>query len=338
MKVAIICDSFGPTPDWVMQTLTDQGVEVVSEPCKDDADIIRTADAAEIIWLIGGGVTFTGEALNHLPDCVAIIRSGSGVDNVPVKDATAKNIAVINTPQATAGPVAEGTIALLLAAYRRVPLQDRLMRQGHWGQWEHWPHAPLQGQTLGLVGFGHIAKEVAKRMAGFGVQLIVSDPVIDEQTIESFGGIKVSMDDLLATADIISLHCPLNNATKDLINADAFKRMKPTAILINAARGPVVNHADLIEAMKNNQIAVAALDAYDQEPLPADDPVCQLDNVILHPHTTAHHSQIATVFRQLGAEAAIDLSQGVWPFSCVNRTHITPRIELRERDTETIAG
>jgi len=322
VKTAIICDAFGDTPDSLLDMVRAQGVDIEYLPCKTDQDIIDKASDADVLWLIGGGITFTPAGLEPLDQCKAIIRSGSGTDNVPVKAASARNIAVFNTPQATAGPVADGTCALILAAYRRIALQDRLMRKGDWGQWKHWPNAPLEGQTLGLVGFGHIAQQVVKRMRGFDMKMIASDPVIDADFMAKHGVEKVEFETVLRESDIISLHCPLNDHTRYMINRNTMAMMKPSAILVNAARGAVVHEGDLYEALKQNTIAVAALDAYETEPMPAGHPLTELDNVVLNPHSTAHHDRIAQDFRGLGAEIVVTLSRGEFPDSCVNRSAI----------------
>jgi len=331
--VTVVCDSFGDTPQWVVDDLAAQNIECRVDHVTDPQLIADRHADADCIWLCGGGVLMTPDTIAQLTNCTAILRSGSGTDNVPVEAATEAGIVVINTPKATAGPVADATVAMLMAAYRRIPAQDKLMRQGGWGQFmhEHWPNAPLEGQTLGLVAFGRIAQGVAKRMAGFDMRIVAADPFANPQTAADLGVELVELDTLFAESDIVSLHCPLIDSTHHLVNADRLKQMKSTAILVNMARGPVVQEAALVEALKSGTIAAAALDVFEVEPTTADNPLCQLDNVVIAPHCSAHTNRIAEDFRKASIESLIDLANGRWPESCVNQHKVQPRRELAAR-------
>jgi len=235
---------------------------------------------------------------------------------------------VINTPLAPAVPVAECAASLIVALDRRIAFHDRHVRAGEWLQAEQWPVGPLQGRTLGLVGFGQVARIVMQRLSGFEFNVLVHDPFVTAETVASAGATAVLLDELLAQADFISLHCPLNDSTRHLIDERALGLMRRTAFVVTTSRGDVVDERALAVALQNGTIAGAALDVYEKEPLPADSPLCQLENVVLMPHTSSHTQQTPDLFRRLGVDSIIALSEGRWPLSCVNRNAVKPKLNL----------
>lgn len=313
-------------PAWVIQTLRTSGIDIDFQQCDTPEDIVLLAGGADVLWTFATNPSFTAdawrqiilEALPGLRRCRVIIRSGSGTDNVPVPEASAKGILVANTPGATAEPVAEYAIALMLTVMRQVVFDARRVRHGDWSQ----PSAPsavsLMNKTVGLVGFGQIARLVARRLSGFDVQLLATDPAIDHGQLKRLGARAVTLEELLEQSDVVSLHCPLLASTRGLIGHAQFERMKRSAILINTARGGVVDEPALIQALKTRRIAGAGLDVLEREPPPSDHPLLHMDHVVVTPHIAAFSEQVLHDMWRLSVETIMDLAQGRRPRSCVN--------------------
>jgi glyoxylate reductase len=222
------------------------------------------------------------ELLDRMPRLRAVSNMAVGVDNVDVAECTRRGIPVGNTPGVLTDATADLTMALLLAAARRLPESARDARAGRWLTWSPagWLGADLRGATLGIVGMGKIGRAVAERARAFGINIVYTDSAPSPDAPGEF----LSLEDLLRTSDFVSLHCPLTSETRGLINASALQKMKPSAVLVNAARGPVVDTAALTRALATGQIAAAALDVTDPEPLPSDHPLYKLPNCLIVPH------------------------------------------------------
>jgi len=322
VKVALVDLDGQVVPDWVPPALQREGIELIIRQCNSREDLGQHAAEAEIVWLFGGHRVLQG-ALDVLPRCRAIVRTGSGTDNVPVEEATQRGIVVANTPSALSDAVSDHVIALLLALVRQLPKQDRSVRSGVFDQNLHRPLHSLCGRTFGLVGFGHIARDVARKLRGFGMKWLVHDPFVDPAALAAAGLQAASLDTLLAEGDFVSLHCPLTPATRHLIGERELRRMKSTAILINASRGPVIDEPALIRALAERRIAAAGLDVFEHEPLAADSPLLELDNVILTPHSASQSGDGMLPRWQASVETVLALAAGRWPPSCVNR-HVQP--------------
>ena len=326
-KVALVGLSGQTVPPWVADTLNQQGIEFVAHECVTRAELAHYAGDADIVWMFGACPAITAENLTALPRCGAIVRSGSGTDNVPVAEATQRNIVVVNTPAAVNEAVSDHAIGLLLAITRQIAVQDRAVRQGQWRlnlpalRWH------LHDQTLGLVGFGHIGRLVARKMSGFNMKILAYDPYLSGEQIESQGIYAAELDAVLSQSDFVSLHCPLTPQTHHLIGERELRLMKPEAILINTSRGPVVDEAALIKALAEGWIAGAGLDVLDPEPPDFNNPLFQLDNVVITPHIGGFSDETLENAWRLSLEAALDLAQGRWPRSVVNR-QVRPRWEL----------
>jgi D-3-phosphoglycerate dehydrogenase len=210
-----------------------------------------------------------------------------------------------------------------MSLVRQLPKQDRSVRAGVFDQNPHRPLQSLRGRTFGLVGFGHIARDVARKLAPFGLKWLVHDPYVEPAVLAAAGLDAASLDRLLAESDFMSLHCPLTPATRHLIGERELRRMKPTAILINASRGPVIDEPALIRALTERRIAAAGLDVFEQEPLAADSPLLHLDNVILTPHSASQSGDGMLPRWEASVETVLALAAGRWPPSCVNR-HVKP--------------
>jgi D-3-phosphoglycerate dehydrogenase len=260
----------------------------------------------------------TAETMARMPNCKIIARYGIGVDTIDLDAATAAGIIVTNNPTYCIDEVAEHTMALLLACARKVAFYDRLVRAGRWEVPPGKPIFRLTGSTLGLVGFGNIARQVATRAAAFGMRILFFDPFV-EQASAGIPAKKRELQDLLAEADFVSLHPPLVPQTRKLIDDAAFERMKPGAFLINCARGPIIDTEALVRALDQKTIAGCALDTLDPEPLPEAHPLRGRDNVILTPHA-AWYSEQAMAGLQAGAPGEVRRAlTGQWPVNVVNR-------------------
>ncbi len=271
--------------------------------------VIRGAEA-----LIAGGEFLTQGVINALPDLRVIARLGVGYDRVDIAAATSRSIPVTITPTANHEAVAEHAIALLMAVAKSIVFGDGQARAGLWPRFET---EPIRGKTIGILGLGRIGRSTATRAAALGMQVIATELDPDTAFVRDHNIELVGFDDLVARSDYLSIHCPLNEQTENVFAKDVFARMKPGSVLINTARGKIVVEADLIEALNRGPLRGAALDVFEQEPVAADNPLLQMDNVVVTPHLAGcdKFSQ-----RDMGIEAAdciIQLYQGRWPTGAV---------------------
>jgi D-3-phosphoglycerate dehydrogenase len=254
-------------------------------------------------------VTYTPihrQAMAALPDLQIVVRCGIGVDNVDLVAAGEHGIRVCNVPDYCWDEVADHTMALLLAAERKIDRQSNAVRGGRWdGIKGAMPIRGLQGRVLGIIGLGNIGRKVVPRARAFGLSVIAYDPYLKPEDARESGVIQVSLDELLAAADYISLHAPLTEKTYHIINAAALKKMKSTAYLINTSRGPLIDRLALLQALTDGHIAGAALDVVEDEPKGATD-LAQLPNVIFTPHT-AWYSERS--FHQLQRRSAEEIAR-----------------------------
>jgi D-3-phosphoglycerate dehydrogenase len=318
-KVALVDLDGHRCPDWVIEQLTQAGIELMVRQCNTKDEMAAHAADAEIVWLFGGNRVLHGGTFEVLPKCRAVVRTGSGTDNVPVDEATKRGIVVSNTPAVMADAVADHTITLLLSVVRKFPMLDRLMREGVFDQHLGRPLNTLQGKTFGLVGFGHIARQVLHKMRGFDMRWLVHDPFVSADTVAAHGAEPAALDTLMSESDFVSLHTPITSGTRKLIGEPQLRQMKRTAVLINAARGPVVDEAALIRALQEGWIAGAGLDCFEEEPPALDNPLLKMENVVLTPHSA---SQTAAGFEprwHASVDSVLKLAEHKWPASCVNR-------------------
>jgi glyoxylate reductase len=253
------------------------------------------------------------------PGLKVISNCAVGVDNVDVPAANARSIPVGNTPGVLTDATADFTFALLMAAARRVVEGERQVRSGGWKTWslDYMLGADFADATLGLVGFGRIGRAVARRAAGFGMRIIFSDPnpAAPEPGVDAA---QVDFETLLRESDFVSLHTPLNDETRGLMNATAFAKMKPTSVLVNTSRGPVVDQSALYDALLSKRIFAAALDVTVPEPLPTDSPLLTLDNCIVVPHIASASWQTRQKMSRMAAENLIAGLKGEHLPNCIN--------------------
>jgi glyoxylate reductase len=250
--------------------------------------------------------------LEAAPRLRVVSQMAVGYDNIDVPACTARGIAVGNTPGVLTETTADLAFALLLATARRLAEAEQDLRGGRWLTWSplQWTGPDVHSAVLGIVGLGRIGFEVARRAHGFQMEILYAGRNRNEAAEREFGAKHVELDTLLAASDFVSVHTPLNAETRTLFGAAQFAQMKPTAIFINTARGGVVDQAALVEALKAKQIAAAGLDVFEVEPLPLDDPLLQLPNVVLLPHIGSASLATRTRMAVLAAENLVAGLQG----------------------------
>ena len=300
-------------------------VEVRADTPAEFADGVRDADALMTSW----GMRIDQQIIEALDRCVVIGVSSVGVDMVDVEAATAAGIVVTNVPDVFIEEVADHAMMLLLDVARMTTTMSRLCAEGSW--YEGRPllsqRPRLFGQTLGLFGFGNVARCLARRAVPFGLRLIAYDPYVSELEMTGMGIEPVSFNELLEQSDYLSIHAPHNAETERAFDAGALARMKPTAILVNTARGSIVDEEALVQALREGVIAGAGLDVLAQEPPIPDNPLLRMENVVVTPHVASATTRMRPeTRRRAGREVAMVL-RGRWPMSCVNPT-VLPRVSL----------
>jgi len=305
------------------------GCEVVATQAADEDGLIANLKDADVVLVAAAPIT--RRVLENLARCRAVVRYGIGVDNVDLQAATDCGIVVAQVLDFCTEEVSNHALALLLALARGLLPLHRDATAGLWRQPHAWALAPVHGQTLGIVGFGNIGRAVARKARAFGMRLLARDPYGDPNAAAELGAALVPLADLLAESDYVSLHTPLTPETRHLIGAAELRAMKPTAVLINTARGPVVDEAALVEALASGGIAGAGLDVFEEEPLPADSPLCRLGNVVLTPHVASVSPEAMRRLREEVGQAAADVLRGRWPKYVAN-PGVRPRVPLEARD------
>jgi D-3-phosphoglycerate dehydrogenase len=312
----VITDYVWESLDVERKTLGEMAELVALKTKKPEEFLGAAADCDALLNTYAGPIT--ADVMSKMPKCRIIARYGIGVDTIDLEAATRAGIIVTNNPTYCIEEVAEHTMALLLACARKIAFYDRLVRSGRWEVPPGKPIFRLVGRTLGLVGFGNIAREVAVRAAAFGMRVLYADPFVKEGQFASPGK-KAELDPLLSEADFVSLHPPLTPDTRKMMNDRAFSLMKPSAFLINCSRGPVVDTEALVRALDAKKIAGCALDTTDPEPLPDPHPLRGRENVIVAPHA-AWYSEQAMAGLQAGAPGEVRrVLSGEWPLNVVNR-------------------
>lgn len=262
----------------------------------------------------------TAEIMDAIPTLQVVAKHGVGVDNIDVDAATERGILVVNAPTANSNAVAEHTVTLILAACKNLVLLDQATRNSGFAKRSQYVLTELKGKTVGLVGLGRIARLVAKKLTAFDVKLIGSDPFVSKETAAEHGIELMSMESVLEQADIVSLHTPLTDETHKMVNGELLAKMKPSAILVNVSRGPVVDEDALFHALKEGKIAGAALDVFDPEPPSVYNPLFALDNVVVSPHNAALTDMALVAMAMDSATGIADYLTGKTPAYPVNRT------------------
>lgn len=260
----------------------------------------------------------TARSVEQAERLAVVARLGVGYDSVDVPALTERGIALTITPDGVRRPVASAALAFLLALAHRLPLKDRLTRDGRWGEKANHMGIGLRGRTLGLIGLGSIGGEICRLLAPHEMQLLAFDPYASDERARELGVERRDLTALLAEADFVLVCCALTPETHHLLGAAQFATMKPTAQLINVARGPIVDQAALTGALQSGAIAGAALDVFEQEPIADDDPLLALDNVILAPHALSWTDESFRLMGESAFRSILDVSRGRPPQHVVN--------------------
>jgi D-3-phosphoglycerate dehydrogenase len=311
-----VADSVFPNLDPAREVLSRVGatLDLAAEPTPDA--ILRLARDADAILVTYAKIT--GDMIRQLARCRVISRFGIGVDNVDIPEATRKGIVVTKVPDYCIDEVSDHTMALLLAVVRKIPFINRQVHGGTWKMPNVVPIHRLRGSVLGLVGFGRIPQLVAPKAKAFGMKVVAFDPFVALDVFARAGVESVDFPTLLQTSDCVSIHSPLVPETKGLFNAEAFRRMKRTAYLVNTARGPIVDEAALAAALDAGEIAGAALDVMAQEPPTAGSPLFGRDNVIITPHTSFYSEESLVELQTKAAQEVAAVLTGGTPRNPVN--------------------
>ena len=251
---------------------------------------------------IAGLDPFTANVIKSTSDLKVISRYGTGVDNVDMQAAKEKNIIVCNTPGANSQAVADLTFGLLLCLTRKIPLFDRNTRNG---QWDRFIGTELYHKTIGILGLGKIGKAVARRAAGFSMRILACSPHIDSEYAQANGIIPVDFNTLITESDFLSLHLPLKPDTRNIICAPVMRAMKKGAIIINTARGGILDEAAAYDLLKSGHLGGLALDVYETEPVTSS-PLFELDNVVLTPHTAARTIEATAAMAEMSVDNLIE--------------------------------
>jgi D-3-phosphoglycerate dehydrogenase len=321
MKVLIADYDFGDV-DIEREIMEAAGLDVVAAQCKSEDEVIELGHDAH--GVITQYAPVQARAIEAFRNCRVIARYGTGVDIVDVEAATRKNIQVTNAPNEwCADEVADHAVALWLAAARKITSYDRATRAGEWRWQTGQPIGRLRGRVFGLLSFGSIARLIAAKAKGFGVQVWAHDPFQDDEDIERFGVRPVSLDELILGSDYLVIQSPLTDETRGLFGEKNLRRMKRTAILVNTARGPIVPDRALFRALTEGWIAGAAVDDLEEEPAKVRDwkpqsPLFELENLIITPHAAYYSEEAIFTVRHIAAEEVVRVLSGQRPKSPVN--------------------
>ena len=312
MKILITATSFradnpGPALERLQAFAAASGGELVfnplGKPLSEDelVPLLRDCDG-----YIAGLDFVTRKVIDSCEKLKVISRYGAGVDRVDLKAAAERNITVCNTPGANAQAVADLALALALAVARKLPLLDRKTREG---QWVRSTGIELYGKTMGILGLGAVGRGVAKRAQGFSMKVLAYDPYIDARYAAENGIAVPDFDSLVESADVTSLHLPLNDKTRHIISGEVMGRMKKGAILINTARGGLIDEDAAFRLLKGGHLGGLGIDTYEEEP-PGNSPLFTLDNVVLTPHTAAHTTEATATMAAMAVQNLIDVLSG----------------------------
>jgi len=284
-RFKIITDIEDNIPAEIEAALSAIGATISARGCSSEDQLIAAGHDAAALLIFLARTRVTRRVIETLSACKIIARAGIGVDGVDLAAATEKGIVVTNLPDYCVDEVAAHAAALLLACARKIPYLDRQMRGGSYNYMAAQPVFRLAGSTVGLVGFGRIGQSVARKLRGFDVTLLVSDPYVPAETIREHGAEPADLEPLLRRSDYVCLFLPVTPATYHLIGERQLALMKPSACLINTSRGALIDQQALVHALQQGIIAGAGLDVLEAEPPAPDDPLLRLENIILTPHT-----------------------------------------------------
>lgn len=308
-----------------LELLSEAGARLVERNCHTEQDVIEHGAQADALLVIAAPIT--ARVIAELGRCRVIGRFGAGLDNVDVAAATEAGIQVVNVPAASVQEVSDHALAMILALGRRLIALDAAVRDGRWSSGlEDGRVQRLHAQVVGVVGLGRIGGALARKLAALGVTVLAHDPLVGDDALRDCSAVRVELAELLRRSDYVSVHAPLTPETRGMLSGAELALMKPSAYLINVSRGAIVDHAALVEALREGRIAGAGLDAFEQEPLAADDPLLGLSNVILTPHAAHYSVESAEELRHTVLDDVLGVLAGRPPLHPVNRlAHLRAR-------------
>lgn len=309
-KVMISAPYMQPVIERFRHIFDEHGIEllipVVHERLEEDELLPIIGD---IDGVIAGDDRFTPKVIENAPKLKVLSKWGTGIDSFDKEACQKAGVVITNTPNAFSEPVADSVLGYILSFARRLPWMDRQMKAGIW---DKIPGRALRECTLGVIGVGDVGKAVIKRASAFGMTIIASDPIVpSDDFLKKYAVTMLSQEELLQQSDYVSTNCDLNSTSHHIMNESAFKLMKNDAVLINTARGPLIDEKALAIALQSGEIAGVAMDVFEDEPLPEDSPLRKMDNVMLAPHNSnsspeawehVHHNTIRNLLRELGIE------------------------------------
>ncbi len=315
----VLTDNIFPDLELEKRMLSEANAELVEVENPDNlADAVVEADAVINTYML-----LPAEIINKMQKCKLIIRNGIGVNTIDIEAASKKGIMVANIPTYCLDEVSTHTVALLLACNRKIAYLNNEVKSANWNVKLAIPIYSLQDKILGLLGFGKISQLVSRKIKAFGMKVITYDPYITQKVADEYGVTVVDFETLLKDSDYLSIHCPLTDETRGLLNYSAFKMMKKTAYVINTARGPIINEKDLITALKEGEIAGAGLDVLQTDGVDPDNPLLKMDNVIITPHSAWYSEESIIRRRTQTIENVIKVLQGGEPDSFINKNDYT---------------
>ena len=333
-KVVRINATTFPVEPEEIQALAAIGAELVPIEGQQPDDILAAARDCDALMVVSSYVP--GSVIEQMSRCRTIARLGAGTDRIDVDTATRLGLVVSNVPDFCLSEQADHTMTLLLAFARRLPFMQQAMREGNWMARQHPGVHRIAGRTLGLIGFGASAQAVARRAAGFGLRLLAwtRTPANHVQMASDLGVRQVTLDELLALSDFVSIHLPLTAQTRHLLDAGRLAKMRPDATLVNTSRGAIIDEAALLQCLQSGAIAGAALDVFETIDVfappgaPVHHPLLELDNVIATPHCAGSSVESTRESKVRGAQHAAQALGGQWPTHVVN-PGVQPRWSLR---------
>lgn len=286
-------------------------VEFIYGQCKTEEEVI--AIAKDVDAIINQYAPLGKKVIDSLTNCKVISRYGVGFNTIDVKAATEKGITVSNVSDYCLDEVSDHAMALLLSLARKVTFLNKKVKSGTWDYKKGMPIHRIKDSKLGLLSFGNIAQKVALKAQSFGMKIIAYDPYVPEKVAKELNVELVSFEELFKESDYISVHTPLNKATEGMVGTEQFKSMKEKAFIINTSRGQIIDEKALIDALQNNELAGAGLDVLELEPIEADNPLLQMDQVILNPHVAWHSMEAEKELKLKTAQNVADVLQGKEP-------------------------
>ncbi|GGF93069.1 C-terminal binding protein [Paenibacillus abyssi] len=291
-------------------------VEFIKAQCRTEEEVIRAAEHAD--GILNQYAPITRKVIESLKNCKVISRYGVGVNTIDLDAATEKGIVVSNCTDYCLDEVADHALSLLLTSARKVSLLDRYVKAGVWEYKKAVPIYRLRDRVLGLVGFGKIPQNLCLKAQALGLKVVAYDPFMSEELAAEYNVEPVDLDTLCQMSDYISVHAPLMKSTEGLIGEGEFSRMKPEAVIINTSRGPVIDEKALIHALQTSQIAGAALDVLEQEPIAGDNPLLGMEQVILSPHAAWYSEESEQELKRKVAQNIVDVLSGRYPAYLAN--------------------